>query len=148
MNVWGRGPLLLGALLLAGGAAPTARAEGSRYAPVPPGLDAVVGSGRDPSERYDPDLLSVPPRLVVRTNSLRGGSYETDDGRGGTFDPATPPGPVVDAYGAGDCFAAGLTYALGASLSVEEAIAIAARCGAWNVAGRGPYSNQLSGADL
>ncbi len=43
-------------------------------------LDAVVGSGRDPSERYDPDLLSVPPRLVVRTNSLRGGSYETDDG--------------------------------------------------------------------
>ena len=111
-------------------------------------LDAVVGSGRDPSERYDPDLLSVPPRLIVRTNSLRGGSYETDDGRGGTFDSAPPPGPVVDAYGAGDCFAAGLTYALGAGLGVEEAIALAARCGAWNVAGRGPYSNQLSAAEL
>ena len=111
-------------------------------------LDAVVGSGRDPSERYDPDLLSVPPRLIVRTNGLRGGTFETDDGRSGTFDPATPPGPVIDTYGAGDCFAAGLTFALGAGLGVEEAIALAARCGAWNVAGRGPYSNQLSGADL
>lgn len=110
-------------------------------------LDAVVGSGRDPSERYDPDVLSVPPRLVVRTNSRRGGTFEAADGRTGSFEPATPPGPVVDTYGAGDCFAAGLTFALGEGLEAEDAIALAARCGAWNVAGRGPYSNQLTGAD-
>ncbi len=55
---------------------------------------------------------------------------------------------MVDTYGAGDCFAAGLTYALGAEMEIEDALAFAARCGAWNVAGRGPYSNQLTAADL
>jgi ribokinase len=111
-------------------------------------LDAVVGSGRDPAERYDPDGLTHPPRLVVQTAGVRGGRYETDDGRGGTYEPATPPGLVVDTYGAGDCFAAGLTYALGAGMDVEPALALAARCGAWNVAGRGPYSRQLTSDEL
>lgn len=111
-------------------------------------LDAVVGSGRDPGERYDPDLLSVPPRLVVRTGSAHGGRYETDDGRTGTYETAPPPGPIIDTYGAGDCFAAGLTFALGAGMELDDALALAARCGAWNVAGQGPYSHQLTAADL
>jgi ribokinase len=111
-------------------------------------LDAVVGSSRDPSERFDPDVLASPPALVVRTNGAKGGSYETVDGRSGTYEPAPPPGPIVDAYGAGDSFAAGLTYALGAGMDVEAAVALAARCGAWNVAGRGPYGNQLTADDL
>ncbi|MGH2635254.1 MAG: PfkB family carbohydrate kinase [Actinomycetota bacterium] len=111
-------------------------------------LDAVVGSGRDPAERYDPDGLSTPPRLVVRTNGRKGGDYETDDGRSGAYEPVPPPGPVIDTYGAGDCFAAGLTYGLAAGLGAEEAIELAGRCGAWNVAGRGPYGNLLSAADL
>ena len=54
----------------------------------------------------------------------------------------------MDTYGAGDCFAAGLTYALGAGLAVEEALALAAKCGAWTVAGQGPYGNQLGAEDL
>jgi ribokinase len=111
-------------------------------------LDAVVGSGRDPSERYVEGTLSTPPRVVVQTNSMHGGRYETADGRSGTYDPVPPPGDVVDTYGAGDCFAAGLTFALGSGLDVEEAIALAARCGAWNVAGRGPYGRLLAEADL
>jgi ribokinase len=111
-------------------------------------LDAVVGSGRDPSERYVPEALSTPPRLVVRTNSVHGGSWETSDGRGGTYEPVAAPGPVVDTYGAGDCFAAGLTYAIGRGLGPEEAIAVAARCGAWNVTGQGPYGNVLTAEDL
>lgn len=111
-------------------------------------LDAVVGSGRDPAERFEPDGLSRRPRLVVRTDSARGGRFETDDGRSGAYDPAQPPGPVVDTYGAGDSFAAGLTYALAAGLDVEDALALAARCGAWCVAGRGPYGRQLTAADL
>jgi ribokinase len=111
-------------------------------------LDAVVGSGRDPSEAYDPDALSTPPPLVVRTSGWRGGTYATSDGRGGPYEAVPAPGPVVDTYGAGDCFAAGLTFALGSGLAADEAVALAARCGAWNVAGRGPYSNQLRAADL
>ncbi|MGH3143543.1 MAG: PfkB family carbohydrate kinase, partial [Gaiellales bacterium] len=40
----------------------------------------------------------------------------TNDGRSGTYDRAASPGPVVDTYGAGDSFAAGLTVALGAGM--------------------------------
>jgi ribokinase len=54
----------------------------------------------------------------------------------------------VDTYGAGDCFAAGLTYALGAGLAVDDALALAAKCGAWCVAGQGPYGNQVAAEDL
>ena len=111
-------------------------------------LDAVVGSAADPAEALDPDAFNVPPHLVVRTESVRGGRYETSDGRTGTYDAVSPPGPVVDTYGAGDSFAAGLTFALGAGMEIEEALALAARCGAWCAAGKGPYGNQLTATDL
>jgi ribokinase len=111
-------------------------------------LDAVVGSGRDPAERYVDGALSTPPTLVVQTNSLHGGRYWTADGRSGDYEPVPPPGEVVDTYGAGDCFAAALTFALGSGLDVEDALTLAARCGAWNVAGRGPYEHQLTAAEL
>jgi ribokinase len=111
-------------------------------------LDAVVGSGSDPSEAFDPARLSHAPNLVVRTESVRGGRYETSDGRSGRYEPSAPPRPVVDTYGAGDSFAAGLTFALGSGLGFEEALVLAARCGAWCAAGKGPYGNQLTAADL
>ena len=111
-------------------------------------LDAVVGSRTDPAEAIDPASFAHPPRLIVRTESVRGGRYETDDGRSGTYDAVPPPGPVVDTYGAGDSFAAGLTFALGAGMNTRSALSLAARCGAWCVAGRGPYGNQLSASDL
>ena len=111
-------------------------------------LDAVVGSGNDPSEAFDPDALTHPPDLVVRTDGVRGGRFETPDGRSGWYEPAARPGPVVDTYGAGDSFAAGLTFALGSGLGVEEALALAARCGAWCASGKGPYGNQLTAADV
>ena len=111
-------------------------------------LDAVVGSAVDPAEAFDPDAFVVPPHLVVRTRSVQGGRYETSDGRAGSYEAVTTPGPVIDTYGAGDSFAAGLTFALGAGMEIEEALAIAARCGAWCAAGRGPYGNQLTATDL
>jgi ribokinase len=111
-------------------------------------LDAVVGSGNDPSEAFDPNGLTHPPHLVVRTDGRRGGTYEVSDGRSGTYKPAERPGPIVDTYGAGDSFAAGLAFALGRGLDVEEALALAARCGAWCATGKGPYGHQLTGADL
>jgi ribokinase len=111
-------------------------------------LDAVVGSRTDPAEAIDPASFAHPPRVIVRTESVRGGRYETDDGRSGTYDAVPPPGAVVDTYGAGDSFAAGLTFALGAGMDTRSALSLAARCGAWCVAGRGPYGNQLSASDL
>jgi len=111
-------------------------------------LDAVVGSGNDPSEAFDPARLTRAPALVVRTDSVRGGRYETADGRSGSYEPVAPPGPIVDTYGAGDSFAAGLTFALGTGLEVEDALALAARCGAWCASGKGPYGRQLTAAEL
>jgi ribokinase len=111
-------------------------------------LDAVVGSAVDPAEAFDPDAFAVPPHLVVRTRSVQGGRYETSDGRAGSYEAVTAPGPVIDTYGAGDSFAAGLTFALGVGMEIEEALAIAARCGAWCAAGRGPYGKQLTATDL
>ena len=111
-------------------------------------LEAVVGSAADPAEAIDPAAFAHPARLIVRTESVRGGRYETDDGRSGTYDAVAPPGPVIDTYGAGDSFAAGLTFAAGAGMDTGSALALAARCGAWCAAGRGPYGNQLSASDL
>jgi ribokinase len=50
---------------------------------------------------------------------------------------------VVDAYGCGDSFAAGLTFALGRGDELDGALDLAARCGAACLAGRGPYAGQL-----
>jgi ribokinase len=111
-------------------------------------LDAVTGSARDPSERYDPAALRHPPALVVRTEGARGGRFETADGRAGRFAAEPLPGPIVDAYGGGDSFSAGLTYALGTGMEVEDALRLAARCGAACVAGRGPYAGQLTAAEI
>jgi ribokinase len=102
-------------------------------------LDALVGSGEDEGELYRPGDLDPPPRLVVTTSGALGGWVQP----GGPFRPAPLPGPVVDTYGAGDCFAAGLAFALGRGDTVEDAVVVAARCGAAVMTGRGPYEAQL-----
>ncbi len=107
-------------------------------------LDALVSSGRDPGERYSPGDLEPAPRVVVRTLGANGGEWETSSGERGKWGPAALPGPVRDAYGAGDSFAAGLTYGLGAGWEIEKAVELAARCGAACLTGRGPYEAQLT----
>ena len=102
-------------------------------------LDALVGSGRDEGETYRPGDLDPPPKLRVATLGPDGGVLEP----GGPF-PAVPlHGPVVDTYGAGDSFAAGLTYALAAGMDARDAAALAARCGAASLTGRGAFAGQL-----
>jgi ribokinase len=115
-------------------------------------LDALVGSGRDPGERYEPVSIDPPPSLVVRTLGREGGTWEEASGRSGRFDAAPTPDPAPgvqpDAYGCGDSFAAGLTFALGSGLDPEAAVVLAARCGAVCAAGAGPYERQLMAAEL
>jgi ribokinase len=108
-------------------------------------LDAVVGSARDPSEAYEP--IVPEPGVVVETLGAEGGRYRAVQG-GGAWAAVRLPGPRVCAYGAGDSFAAGLTYALGAGMPVDQALHVAARCGAACAMGRGPYERQLIAADL
>jgi ribokinase len=120
---------------------PTLRTAGVR-------LDALVGSGRDPGERYEPGSIQPPPAFVVRTLGRKGGTWDAAGGDSGRFDavppPVAPPGVEPDAYGCGDSFAGGLTFALGSGLAVEAAVALAARCGAVCASGPGPYARQLT----
>jgi ribokinase len=107
-------------------------------------VDALVGSGSDPAERYRPGDLDPPPRAVVMTAGARGGTIEQLGEEGQTFAAAELPGPIRDAYGCGDSFAAGLTYGLGAGMDIREAVSLAARCGAHCMTGHGPYEGQLT----
>jgi ribokinase len=50
---------------------------------------------------------------------------------------------VVDCYGAGDSFAAGVTAGLAAGWSRQQALSLGCHCGAACIGGRGPYANQL-----
>jgi ribokinase len=109
-------------------------------------LDALLASGKDPGERYTRGDLEPPPRLVVRTAGASGGEYETQAGEHGRWAATPLPGAVSDLYGAGDSFAAGVTYGLGAGLAIGEALELGARCGAACATGRGPYAGQLRSA--
>jgi ribokinase len=99
-------------------------------------LDALVGSGEDEGERYQPGDLDPAPALVVSTAGALGGWAQP----GGPFTAAPPPAEIEDAYGCGDCFAAGLTYGLADGLEVPDALALAARCGAGALSGRGVHA--------
>ena len=111
-------------------------------------LDALVLSGDDAIERDAAARAQQEADLVVFTEGARGGSYRERSGESGSWAAVAPPGAPVDAYGCGDSFAAGLTYALGAGLEVQTALALAARCGAACLTGRGPYERQLTGPEL
>jgi ribokinase len=109
-------------------------------------LDAVVASSADVAERYRP--FEPPPRYVAITAGARGGEWTGGEGRSGKWKAAPLPGPAVDAYGAGDSFAAGLAYALGEGSDIDAALELAARCGATCMTGRGPYGRQLTAGEL
>lgn len=102
-------------------------------------LDALVRSAHDPSERYGRGDLEPQPKLVVATAGKEGGTWGTADCGAGAYPAAEPPGPVSDTYGAGDSFAAGLTFALGRGDGVETAIAFAAEQAAAALARRGAH---------
>ena len=111
-------------------------------------LDALVASASDPGETYARGQLDPEPALVARTANERGGEWERRDGTRGAWEATPLPGPVRDAYGCGDSFAAGFAYGLGAGLDVDAALRIGARCGAACLTGRGPYAAQLTATDL
>jgi len=104
-------------------------------------LDAVVASSADESERYRP--IEPAPALVAITAGAEGGTWNAHEGRTGAWAAVPIPGPVRDAYGCGDSFAAGLTLALCEGLDPDSALAVGAECGAACLAGDGPFGDEL-----
>jgi len=90
--------------------------------------DALVGSGRDRGERFDLDRLAENPRHVIVTEGARGGSG---------YSAAPVPGPVVDTYGAGDTFVAGVLYGLASGWGIDRTLAVAAERAAEALTWRG-----------
>jgi ribokinase len=111
-------------------------------------LDALVTSRADAFEQAELERVRAEARLVLRTEGGRGGSWFDGEGRLCNWAAAEPPGALVDSYGCGDSFAAGLTYGLALGLDVPGALSVAARCGAVCLTGRGPYQRQLSAEEL
>jgi ribokinase len=109
-------------------------------------IDVLVASSADAAERDRDTAIDPPPAMVASTAGEAGGDLIYGDGRAIRWEAATLPGPPVDAYGCGDSFAGGLTYGLAEGRSPEQAVALAARCGAACMAGRGPYEGQLRSA--
>ena len=95
--------------------------------------DVLIGSRTDPGEQFDLSRLAVQPDHVVVTDGRRGGTG---------YEPVEPPGPVVDAYGAGDTFAAGVTYGLAAGMPLSDALRFAATQAAEVVTWRGAYPSR------
>lgn len=108
-------------------------------------LDALVGSALDPAEALPPDLAGPPPaRHTIATEAGAGSTARP----GGSFAAPRLQAAVMDAYGAGDSFAAGLSTALAAGWSLAEAISLGSYCGAACLRGFGPYARQLQGQEL
>lgn len=108
-------------------------------------VDALVRSQNDPDEAYRPGDLPIEPRLVVSTQGRAGGQWHSHD-QSGRWEAAPLPDSPRDAYGAGDCFAAGLSYALAQGLAVEPALRLAAERGAQALcrSGVSPLSHELT----
>jgi ribokinase len=121
----------------------SARVLGATTRSLPPGpgveLDAAIGSSTDASEAFAAGDLKPEPRLSVWTAGASGGRWRAADGREGSYDAAPLPGPVADAYGCGDSFAAAATLGLARGGTIEEALALGSRCGAEALTREGPY---------
>ena len=98
-------------------------------------IDVLIGSGLDPGELVNPDQLNPAPHTMIRTEGAAGGLSLP----GGRYEPAPLPGSMVESYGCGDSFAAGVVTGLAARWTLANAIALGAQCGAACATRFGPY---------
>jgi ribokinase len=101
--------------------------------------DLVVGSARDPREASTLSDYATAPSALVMTEGALGGRIETADG---VERFAATPVPVVGTYGAGDTFAAALTWYAARGLATGEACARAAGHAAAVLRGINPLEHQ------
>ncbi len=117
------------------------RAPILRDAAVAP--DVVVGSVSDPRENAPFASYDPPPGALVLTDGPR--PIRVIRATGASTVAAPPPvDPLVSDYGAGDSFAAALTYFLAAGRTLDDACAAAAPFGAAVLRGLDPRTAQQS----
>jgi ribokinase len=104
--------------------------------------DVVVASAVDPREASTLADYPVRPGALVLTEGAAGGRIETAAATVRFRAPPSPP-EIASAYGAGDSFAAALTYHLAAGLDVAQACARAGPHGAAVLRALDPREGQL-----
>jgi ribokinase len=105
--------------------------------------DGVVGSANDPREKASLADFALAPGVVVMTESSRGGTVET--ARGCTrFSAPQDVNIQGGAYGAGDSFAAALTWYLGSGFDFVPGCERAGLHGAAVLQGLDPRRHQLA----
>lgn len=104
--------------------------------------DVVVGSALDPREAATRTQFTVAPAAVVLTEGARGGVVQTASGSERFRAPPSPP-VVGSAYGAGDSFAAALTFYLASRMPLLEACERAGRHGAAVLGSVDPVEAQI-----
>ncbi len=102
-------------------------------------LNALVGSGLDPGEKISFEELSPKPDLYIATEGKEGGTIYPEKQK---YKSIKPSSKAIDSYGCGDCFAGAVTTALSANMNLNQAIKIAAYCGAECSTHYGPYQNE------
>tara|TARA_Y100001968_G_scaffold218310_1_gene200981 strand:- start:4890 stop:5735 length:846 start_codon:yes stop_codon:yes gene_type:complete len=98
-------------------------------------LDLLVGSGLDPGEKFDLKEIKSVPRFVIKTKGSTGG----ESFPGGKYEAVELRSKVIDTYGCGDKFAAGVTTGLAANWDIKKSLSLAAHCGAKCATYFGPY---------
>tara|TARA_Y100001968_G_scaffold261844_1_gene249831 strand:+ start:168 stop:1019 length:852 start_codon:yes stop_codon:yes gene_type:complete len=99
-------------------------------------LDLLIGSGLDPGEKYEPKDIQIMPSIRIATAGSSGGEYWP----GGKFQAVKLKSEVLDTYGCGDKFAAGVTTGIAANWDIKKALSLGANCGAICATYFGPYS--------
>ena len=99
------------------------------------GLDALIGSANDPSEKLPIKLGFPKPRWTILTDGKNGGKFEP----GGRYKSFATNFPIVDSYGCGDSFPGSVTAAISSGMSIENAVELGAKKGSICNSWFGPY---------
>ena len=99
-------------------------------------LDALIGSNLDPDESFLLSDLNKTPRYIIKTEGEKGGISIP----GGRFK-AINNNIIIDSYGCGDSFAAGILYGLAANWPIEKALKLGTVLGRNCIEHFGPYPN-------
>tara|TARA_Y100000589_G_scaffold154965_1_gene147540 strand:+ start:97 stop:954 length:858 start_codon:yes stop_codon:yes gene_type:complete len=100
-------------------------------------LDALIGSNLDPDESFLSTDLIKKPKFIIKTEGENGGIYIP----GGRFSAINNNKPIIDSYGCGDSFAAGVLYGLAANWPIENSIKLGTVLGRNCIEHFGPYPN-------
>ena len=100
-------------------------------------LDALIGSNLDPDEFFSLSDLTILPKLIIKTEGKDGGILIP----GGRFKAVKNKNQIIDSYGCGDSFAAGIIFGLASKWNIEKTVKLGTVLGSNCIGNFGPYAN-------